>query len=165
MALVPATCAAALWTAYSPIVLGTPVNYAPAFASAYETYASAGTVPGATNTGGTESILEAFVAAVISRVETIDEFAQALADYWATVAITPGSPAHGGTSVTSVVNDALSQVAAFRSAIVASITDVDTAPYFEQLIVNIENIGVSAVTWTVTELIGGVPTPFSENIS
>lgn len=165
MALDAATGAASLYAAYAPIVTGVTVDYAPLFATEYDTYAAGGVVPGAVNTGGTAALLEAFVAGVVSGPTVIDDFADALAQYWATVAIAPGSPAHGGSSVVSVTNDAASQTAAFKSAIEATITAADTPPYFQSLYANIESIGLAAVTWTVTELISGTPTAFQESIS
>ena len=156
MSLVPATCAADLWSGYSPIVTGSTVDYGAVFSAAYNTYATAGVLLGATNTGGTASILSAFIDGRSSQVATQDGFAQALADYWSGVAVIPGTPAHGGLSVESVVNDATSHVATFKAAIVASITDTDTTPYFETLIYNIQT-ALASVVWTVTELMPGTP--------
>lgn len=122
-----------------------------AFANAYDAYAGAGVVAGAVNSGGQAAILKAAVAAVDSSSNTIDLLAQALAGYWATVALEPGAPSHGGVAVVSVVNDAAAQIGAFRAAITASITDQISKPYFLDFISNVQGIGVAAVTWMVTE--------------
>src|SRR5690606_8981802 len=80
-----------------------------------------------------------------------------LASYWATVAVTPGAPAHGGTAVVSVVNDAMAHVADFAAAISASITSSEQKPYFQYLIANIETMAVKKSIWPVTERMPPVP--------
>lgn len=142
-------------------------NFAAAWGQSYNAYAIAGVVPGALNAGGDTSGIENFLSSVDNSTATAGRFAQALADFWATVAIEPGQPAHGGINVISVTNDAAEHVSAFQSAINASVTNEVRAPYFLHLIDNIQAIAVAQITWTVTELMPGTPpTPqaFSEAI-
>lgn len=142
-------------------------DFATAWARSYNAYASAGVVPGSVNTGGDASGIEQFFNSVDNSTAMAGQFAQALADFWATVAIEPGQPAHGGINVISVTNDAAAHVSAFESAIHASVTNAVRAPYFLHLIENIQAIAVAQITWTVTELMPGTPpTPhaFSEAI-
>lgn len=173
MALVPANAAAPIASAYRQKANltqdGQPLDTAPvstdypaAFADSYDTYAAAGEVPGSTNTGGTK----AAIANCLADQATlgVDTLAQALADYWATVALTPGTPAHGGSSVESVTNDAATRVAAFKDAITTSITAAESTPWFEQFIANVE-AAAKQIQWTVTEMVNGTPTPFIEHIA
>lgn len=179
MSLVPASAASAITTAYLAIAnldtdgsaLDTPLvpsDFVQAFADGYDTYAKAGVVPGAANAGGTKSLLTAVLSAqaVPATATFVTTLAQALADYWATVAVTPGDPAHGGTSVATVTNNASTLVSAFAAAITASITTSESSPYFETFVVNIEEV-VKTIVWTVTELVGAppVPTAFAEAIT
>lgn len=122
-----------------------------AFADAYDAYAKAGVVAGAKNNGGQAALLKTAVAAMDNSSSSIDVLAQAMASYWATVALEPGTPAHGGVGVVSVANDAAAQISAFKAAITASITDQIKKPYFLHFIQNVQSIGVAAVTWQVTE--------------
>jgi len=142
-------------------------DYPSRFASAYETYSLSGVVPGALHGSQSPSILESFFR---SHSTSITQFATSLADYWSSVLLVPGPPAHGGIQVLEVTNDASSQVSAFESAIRASITTSLVTPVFSNLINNIETIALPTVTWTVTELVdqgGGnfVPEDFFETIS
>jgi hypothetical protein len=127
-------------------------NYPASFADSYNGYATQGAVLGALNSGGDASIIESFFSSVDNSTAVITGLAQALAGFWATVAVTPGEPAHGGTAVEAVTNDALSLVGAFKSAITASITTQEKKPYFLHLVQNIQDIAVSQITWTVTEV-------------
>lgn len=176
MALNPASAAAAISAAYQDAsgidASGNPTgampagNYPADFASAYNDYAMAGVVPGAENTGGDASILEAALTSATSSPATITTLATAFANYWATVAIDPGTPAHGGVSVVSVSNNAATLAALFEAAINASITDEDSSPWFETFISNVQDMAVANIVWTVTELIPpAVPTPFTEVIT
>lgn len=143
-------------------------DYPKAFAESYNDYAKAGEVLGATNEGGDASILEGFMRGVSGASGAdVQNFAQALADFWSTVAVTPGAPSHGGTAVSKVENDAADLVNAFEAAIMASITTEEKKPYFYHLINNIESIAVSQIVWTVTELMppSGSPSAFPEGIS
>lgn len=132
-------------------------DLAAAWAQNYNNYATQGIVPGALNTDGATSSIEQFFSEVNSSSAMARKLAQALADFWATVAIDPGEPAHGGTSVISVTNDAAAQVGAFEAAIMASITTEERKPYFQHLIANIQSTAVAGITWTVTELMPGPP--------
>lgn len=144
-------------------------DFPSAWATAYDNYGKAGVVLGAINEGGNKGALDSFLRGGVNNDDaTITAFAVALASYWADVALIPGDPAHGGISVVSVANDAGSQVSAFESAIRSSMTSSRSEPFFKVLIENIQNIGVSAITWTVTEVVltpAPVPTDFLEKIS
>jgi len=174
MALNPASAASEIWTAYKAAAAidddGNPLETAPTgdfpadWATAYDNYAKQGVVLGATNTGGNKSILESFLRTVTSGNNTT-AFSTALANYWATVSVAPGTPSHGGTGVVSVVNDATSKVSLFAAAITASITSERKTPYFKHFIENIQTMAVAQIVWTVTEAIPNVgPVPFPENI-
>lgn len=143
MALNSASCAANIYEAYKPAQMQQPTDYPAAFAAAYHNYASAGVIAGAVSGGGNASIIENFMRGVTSNTNTITEFAQALADYWATVGLTPAPP-----NLASV-NNAASKVAAFEAALRASITDSDTQPYFKHFIDNIEAVA-KTINWTIT---------------
>ena len=139
-------------------------DYPSLFAAGYKEYAEQGIVLGADNSGSNESIIEA----ALGKTTTVTDLATAFANYWATVAVIPGTPAHGGTSVISVVNDASTRVSAFEAAIEASITTTESKPYFFNFVNNIETMAVSTIIWTVTELMPTVPpspSPFPEIIS
>lgn len=179
MALVPMNFSTSMIRDYSSVVnhdaewaVGSPVDfnqtYHTFFASNYEAYAKEGIVLGATNEGGEEPILSSWMVGITS-MDNVTQFATILAKYWATVALIPGPPMHGGISTVSVVNDAMSQIPAFEAAIRASLRDTTSTPWYLQFVSNIQTIGVAAVTWTVTELIptpgGPVPTPFLEKIT
>lgn len=174
MALNPDNAASDIWAVYkaaaaiddegNPLETGPTGDFPSGWATAYDNYAKQGVVLGAENTGGDKSILESFLRGLTSR-NNVTEFATALANYWATVSITPGAPSHGGTSVVSVVNDAASKVSLFASAITASITSERKTPYFKHFIENIQTMAVAQIVWTITETIPNVgPVPFTENI-
>lgn len=137
------------------------------WATAYDNYGKAGVVLGAENEGGNRGALESFLRGGVNNNDaTITAFAVALATYWADVALINGDPAHGGLSVVSVSNDAMSHVGAFETAIRSSMTSSRSEPFFQVLVENIQSIGVSAVTWVVTEMIENQgPTPFNEKIA
>lgn len=131
-------------------------DYPEGFASAYNDYAKDGIVLGAANTGGTSILIEDFLRGVDGTPDGVDSLATALANFWASVAIAPGAPAHGGTAVVSVTNDAATKIAAFKSAILASQTTEESTPYFSVFINNIETV-VKTISWTVTEMMPTVP--------
>lgn len=140
------------------------------FATAYDDYATTGLVLGATNVGGAKDIISDFLdSAKSAGVANVTMFATALASYWATVALVPGPPMHGGTATVSVVNDASAHVSDFEAAILASMTTTESKPYYLNFINNIQTMAVAKIIWTVTELIptpgGPVPTPFPETIT
>lgn len=139
-------------------------DFAKAFADGYHDYASDGLVLGAISGGGDKSILEA----AWGKTTTVTELATALANYWATVAVVPGVPSHGGISVISVVNNSASLVSSFEAAIQASITQTKSEPFYFKFVDNIEKMAVSSIIWTVTELMPTVPpspAPFPESIT
>lgn len=145
-------------------------SFAKDFAAAYDKYAAEGIVLGGLNIGGVVASIETYLTSLSTPdPAAIDNFAKALSAYWATVAIVPGLPAHGGTSVVSSLNDALAHEADFKVAIEASITTEESKPYYFNLIKNIETMAVKLIIWTVIELIptpaGPVPTPFPEGIT
>lgn len=167
MALTPSTASYAITDAYllaagldstgKPSGDSPQGDYPAAFATGYNDYAKEGIVLGADNSGGNKSIIEDFMRGVSSRSQTITDFAQALADYWSTVALANGLPMHGGIEVVSISNDAASHVANFEAAILASITQTESKPYFHQFVSNIETMAVRQIIWTVTELMPGSP--------
>lgn len=181
MALDPTTAASGITSAYLDAASlnadgtpnldedGQPVppagNFPADWASAYDTYAAAGEVPGADNIGRSPSILQQFLAG-LSGATSASAFASALADYWATVAVQPGDPAHGGVLVTDVTNDAASQASAFEAAITASLTSEESKPYFLAFVSNVQEMGAKAVTWQVTEQFSdGSTQTFDETIA
>lgn len=143
MALDSASCATSINTAYEKVRAQKPNTYSADFASAYQTYADAGIIAGAISGGGDMSIIKGFMDSVTSDSITVSKFGKALADYWAEVGIEPAEP-----NIASVNNAAL-LVAAFTTAVNASITDKDTTPYFKTLIDNIEEV-VKTIVWTIT---------------
>lgn len=190
MALDPSKCAKDITAAYLPFVgldeygnnwpTGEDAppapergNFAKGFAKAYNDYAKSGKILGALNTGGDSSIIENYLISLDpEQVEVVPEdpvaaFAQALADFWATVGVDPGEVAHGGTAVSKVENDASSLTEAFKAAILMSLTTEEKKPYFYHLINNIEAVALSQIVWTVTELMPptGSPTAFEESIA
>lgn len=138
------------------------------FAEGYDAYAKDGLVLGAENEGGEKIILEDFLRSGFpNSPATTLLFATAFAEYWDTVAVSPGTPSHGGIATVSVTNDALDYIALFEAAILASLSSIKSTPFFLNLITNIEEIAVSAITWTVTETVltpAPKPIPFPEKI-
>ena len=162
MALSPTSCASAIMTAYraksaigtdgKPTGSASSGNFPAAFAGAYDDYATAGIVPGATPGNGDPSIIQTYLAAAITNsAAEVLAFATALANYWAGVAVTPGTPANGGVAVVSVTNDALDHISKFQAAITASLRSAADDPGFQTLISNIQSTAVSAIIWTITE--------------
>lgn len=136
-------------------------DYPASFAAAYDAYVQEGVVPGAENTGGNINILDAVLRS--GGNISVNTLAQAFADYWATVAVTPGDPAHGGTTVVSVTNNASSMISVFAQAIQSSLTSVESKPYFHQFISNLQG-AAQQIVWTVTELVAGSSQSFPETI-
>lgn len=176
MALIPNIASSGIYTGYmdvagldeSGVVDPKPAvgDFAKNWADSYNSYAKEGSVLGALNTGGNTGPIEAFFnSSLPNSSSSIIVFATALAEFWADVAIDAGMPAHGGSTVISVTNDALLHIPAFQQAILATLTSSESKPYFFSLIDNIQKIGVSAITWTVTELVGIAPASFSEKIA
>lgn len=140
-------------------------NYEEIFADAIEAHSLTGEVPGAEHGNQDKTIIEDFIASFSDNSSGVIEFATALANYWATVLIVPGSPAHGGVEVTDVVNDAANRVSAFEDAITASITQEYKYPWMEHFIINVESIALPQVIWTVTELMSdGTTQTFTETV-
>ena len=175
MALNPSVAALGIEDGYKPFAAigddgkttGNPSagDYPNLFATAYDNYAAQGVVPGAENSGRTPIIIENFLRSGLAGSSSpVTDFATALAEYWAAVAVVPGSPAHGGTEVVSVTNDAMSHVSDFEAAITSSLTTSESKPWFENFVQNVETIAVSTIVWTVTELLPP-ETPFTEAIT
>lgn len=147
---------------------GVPVpsvgNYPAEFASSYRAYTLTGQVLGATHGAENIGIIESWLNGPDT---TVSSFAQALAAYWSTVLTVPGAPAHGGTSVVSVTNNAASLVSAFEASLNATATENVIEPIFSTFLNNVKNIALSQVVWTVVELMPptNTPTPFMETIS
>jgi len=146
--------------------LKSPTDMGKDFAAAYHDYAKSSILPGADmSAGGTLSILEsAFVSDNTSGMAA--QIAQGICDYWSSFAV-PGVPAHGGTSVVSVVVDGASVIAAMTAAVQSLITDVEQADGWLNLYQDTEAV-VKTIPCVITEMIPGtppVPTPFPETIS
>lgn len=138
-------------------------DYPSSFASSYETYSLSGEVLGALHGAQSPDILESYLRTFST---SVTDFATALANYWSTVLIVPGAPAHGGKSVATVTNDASSQISAFESAIIATFTIQLETPVFVNLINNIEAIALPSVTWFVTEVMpNDTLQTFTENVT
>jgi len=136
------------------------------FASAYHDYAKSSILLGADMTaGGTLSILEAaFVTDNTSGMAA--QIAQGICDYWSSF-IVAGIPAHGGTSVVSVVVNGAAVLAAMTAAIEALITDQSQADGWLNFFQDTETV-VKTIPCVITEMIPGtppVPTPFPETIT
>ena len=160
MALNAATGASAIYTALSTHIANWPsTSFPSAFASAYKTYSQAGTLSGGGGVSGSESegILSSFLSSFTSNT-TPDDFAQTLANYWATCLLVPA----GG--VISVVNDAASKKSAFKTAILASLTTTEKTPYFKDFMQNIQSIALPTITWTVLR-VGTPPYVTLETVS
>lgn len=89
-----------------------------------------------------ESIISNFLNSFSSSTDEND-LAAMLSSYWSTVLTVPS----GGAI--AVVNNAATKVNDFKSAILTSITTVESTPYYENFITNIENV-VKSVVWTIT---------------
>lgn len=142
---------------------GSSGDFASGFASAYDAYAQEGMVIG-TMPGGDPSPIEAY----LRTGGTLTDFATALAQYWASAHLEPGPPMHGGMAHVSVANDAMAYVADFEAAIKASITSSKSTPFYMNFAKNVQDMAVSKIIWTVTELMPSVPpapTPFPEPIT
>ena len=93
--------------------------------------------------------------------EVINNMAQTISDYWHTVN-TPGTPAHGGTSVTNVTTDLdyLDIEVAINSIITTSLTVNGIGD-----LLNAINDTVKNATFYVTETVNGSPVIFEEHLS
>jgi len=143
-----------------------PTDIAKDFALAYHDYAKSATLPGADCTaGGTLSLLEsAFISD--NTPATITKIAQGLCNYWSSF-ITPGAPAHGGTSVVSVVVNGSAVLAPMIAAAQALVTDQSKPDGWLDFYNATQNV-VKTIPCVITEIIPGtppVPTPFPEFIT
>ena len=131
------------------------------FAKAYNNYAKDGEVLGGKNSGGDESIL----AGALDKTSAIDvsDLALAFAEFWNTVAVDPGDPEHGGTSVSASTNNAMSLVGDFEDAINASLTDEEKMPMYLHFIENLEG-AAKKIIWTIVEEFPAGSSEFQEPI-
>lgn len=160
MALSASTAAGPISSAYLSLVTTPPYtgSLGSAWASACLSWSTAGVLSGGGGVAGSEdgSIIQAYIDSLTGNSNPSD-MATVFADYWATCLLIPSG------SATGVVNNASSQVAAFESAITASITTVDSQPYFQALFQNIQDIALPTITWTVTR--SSAPTTTLETVS
>jgi len=121
------------------------------FADSHDNYARTGVVIGAQNNGGQKAILEKAFNSFVGNGSKGNALilAQALAAYWATVALIPKVAVHD--LPLSVTNDAASKVGAFYSAIMSGYTTREYTPYFVNLFDRIESV-VFTIIWTVIEI-------------
>lgn len=141
--------------------LSTPTQVAIELADAYLLYSKEGTLPGADLTvGGNQSLLNSGFITDNTPL-TIDSIAEGICNYWSTNNAI-GTPAHGGTSVVSVVIDGASATPAMKAAIESIITDVsgDGWTAFYQATQDV----VKTIPCIITEIVAGTPTPFEETI-
>lgn len=143
MSLNPSECAAAIYEAYKPAQKQELHSYQADFANSYHDYANAAEIAGAVSGGGDASIIEGFMDGVTSDSSTVNKLAVALASYWGGVGVTPAPPN------LSSVNDAQSKVNDFEQAIIDTIINTDTQPYFESLITNTQAV-VEKIVWVIT---------------
>lgn len=143
-----------------------PTAMAQQLAAAYRDYSRAATLPGADMTaGGDVSLLEdAFL--VEDSSAQVSRLAAGLCAYWATCGV-PGVPAHGGTSVQSVVITTAGHVSAMEAAIRALVTDEEVPDAFAVFYQATQDV-VQLFPCTVVEIIPGsppAPVPFPEFIA
>lgn len=143
-----------------PVV--SPRSMAALFAGDYFVYSKTGVVPGVgVAAGGTESLLaDAFL--VDNTAGTPERMGNSIAEYWKTVT-TPGTPAHGGSSVTAV--QVLAINADFIAAVESVITTVLTSPLGTHTLHHAIQDVLLGTQFIVTELIEGTPTDFIEFIT
>lgn len=101
-------------------------------------------------------IIQSFIGGLTGNTSP-SALATAMASYWATCLLVPAGNA------TAVINDAMAQVSAFESAVTASITSVDSQPYFQNLFQSIQDIALPTITWTVSR--SGTPPVTLEKVS
>lgn len=134
--------------------IGTPTlpnNFSSDFGDAMSLLIAGGTVAGAINTGADPSAIQSAIDSISNTEADADNIGGAFANMMSTVAITPGTPAHGGTAVVSVENDASSKGSEISNIIKSKITDKEQSPPYENLAdAMIEAIGT--ITWKVTEV-------------
>lgn len=137
-------------------------DYASGFASSYEAYSLTGVIPGAVHGSQDPSLLENYFRG--RSISTITDFATVLANYWSTVLLVPGAPAHGGDVVSGVTNDAEFRITDFELAISVTLTQQQVLPVFSKFINDVETFALPAVTWYVTEVFDGTPQVFPEKV-
>lgn len=165
--------AAKLWTDYQNAFYdesrndNTVVDYfADVFATDYEEYSDGGIVLGALNDSANKGILYTTLIDLNNTVyqgnapQSIARLARGFTDFWESAFVTPGTPAHGGIAVVSVVNDAQTFYQDFYDAIYSFVGQYGTIfnPPYEELFLRIETVA-KQIRWSVTETIitGGGP--------
>ena len=151
-------------------------DYPQAWADYYDEYALQGVISGSDIPSSDPSIIHAFFTKCANEefgddyATLLIEFGQMFADYWSTVFVSGGAPAHGGMEVVSVSNDASGFQPQFTAAIIAhgqANSGIYASPPFVKFISDIEVV-VKQITWTIDELMPTTPPApqsFSENIS
>lgn len=140
-------------------------DFASEFGQHYNNYGKKGIVLGAVNNGGGFSQIISAMTNLNNNKANISLLGASFAQYWSTVALINGSPAHGGVSVASVTNNAMSKASAFKSAIESSYTQNRLEPPFQQFLSNIEQV-VKSIQWTVVEIMpNGSSASFIETIN
>lgn len=127
-----------------------PTEIAKDLAAAYHEYAKEGTLPGADlSSGGDISILEsAFISDNSPQVPA--QIAQGICDYWSSIT-TPGTPAHGGTSVVSVKINGSAVVSDMENAI-NSVSSGGLDAFFDAT-----GAVVKTIPCTITEMMPTTP--------
>ncbi|WVX87477.1 hypothetical protein EniLVp02_0138 [Vibrio phage EniLVp02] len=145
MSLVPSTPAQTLYGGYSTLIQG-GLEGRPAYASvwrdAYHAYAVAGECPIAIGAGDSSILYDRIFGIQGYQYSNVHYLAQMFADYWDT-----SHPAPKGEAVTIIGNDSLNRIGQFEQAIVSSLTDTSSTPYYERLIRNVEGV-VKTIIWT-----------------
>jgi len=151
----------------SGTTLQTPSVIAGLLADAYVEYSQDAILLGANMTGGgTKSLLTAAFT-LDNTPAGIQRISDGLIAYWSTFS-TIGQPAHGGTSVVSVVVTGATVSAAMLAAVTALITTTQvTSGGLLKFFTDTQAI-VNTIPCIITEIIPGtppVPTPFPEFIT
>ena len=163
MSLNPSTPASIISTAYIGKVTTPPYTSGDigiAWGEAFLSWSTAGVLDQAGGVAGSEdsSIIQSFISGLTGNSNPTT-FANILANYWNTCLLTPNGNAVG------VSNDALSNISSFYSAITNSMTTSERTPYFRHLFVNLQNIALPDVTWTVNRIVGGSSVTTYEKVS
>lgn len=141
-----------------------PTDVASELAQAYLDYSVTGILLGADlSSGGIKSILDVgFISD--NTPTTIDNIASAICGYWSSIDKV-GLPAHGGTSVSSVVIDGNSKLSEMKTAIEDSITDIAAGGWTD--FYNNTQAVVKTIPCSITELMPPTNSPqvFMETIT
>ena len=141
---------------FSQIVGAADGSVSPAdkLADAYDSYAHGGTIKGALCTGGDKSLLiEAFTTDNTDL--TVIKMALKICEYWQSVPVI-GIPAHGGSSVVSVVPTFTAYVSVVELTIRGMITSTLFEKPYKRFFGAIET-ALKTVPITITEMMPGSP--------